>query len=89
MIWLLICLIKKINPIVTELFIRVKKLNISLVFFTQSDFAVPENIRLNSTHYIIMKILNKQELQQIAFNHLSDIDFMNLHKNVLQSQVLF
>ena len=89
MIWLLICLVKKINPIVTELFIRVKKLNISLVFFTHSDFAVPENIRLNSTHYIIMKILNKQELQQIAFNHLSDIDFMNLHKNVLQSQVLF
>ena len=89
MIWLLICLVKKINPIVTELFIRVKKLNISLVFFTQSDFAVPENIRLNSTHYIIMKILNKQEIQQIAFNHLSDIDFMNLHKNVLQSQVLF
>ena len=89
MIWLLICLVKKINPVVTELFIRVKKLNISLVFFTQSDFAVPENIRLNSTHYIIMKILNKQELQQIAFNHLSDIDFMNLHKNVLQSQVLF
>ena len=89
MIWLLICLVKKINPIVTELFIRVKNLNISLVFFTQSDFAVPENIRLNSTHYIIMKILNKQELQQIAFNHLSDIDFMNLHKNVLQSQVLF
>ena len=89
MIWLLICLVKKINPIVTELFIRVKKLNISLVFFTQSDFAVPENIRLNSTHYIIMKILNKQELQQIAFNHLSDIDFMNLHKNVLQRQVLF
>ena len=89
MIWLLICLVKKINPIVTELFIRVKKLNISLVFFTQSDFAVPENIRLNSTHYIIMKILNKQELQQIAFNHLSDIDFMNLHKNVLQNQVLF
>ena len=89
MIWLLIRLVKKINPIVTELFIRVKKLNISLVFFTQSDFAVPENIRLNSTHYIIMKILNKQELQQIAFNHLSDIDFMNLHKNVLQSQVLF
>ena len=89
MIWLLICLVKKINPVVTELFIRVKKLNISLVFFTQSDFAVPENIRLNSTHYIIMKILNKQELQQIAFNHLSDIDFMNLHKNVLQSQVFF
>ena len=94
MIWLLICLVKKINPIVTGSFIRGKKhlsevKNISLVFLTQSDFAVPENIRLNSTHYIIMKILNKQEIQQIAFNHLSDIDFMNLHKNVLQSQVLF
>ena len=89
MIWLLICLVKKINPIVTGSFIRGKKLNISLVFLTQSDFAVPENIRLNSTHYIIMKILSKQEIQQIAFNHLSEIDFMNLHKNVLQSQGFF
>ena len=89
MIWLLICLVKKINPIVTGSFIRGKKLNISLVFLTQSDFAVPENIRLNSTHYIIMKILSKQEIQQILFNHLSEIDFMNLHKNVLQSQGFF
>ena len=60
---------KKLNPIVTELFIRGKKLNISLVFITQSYFPVPKNIRLNSTHYFIMKILNKHELQQIAFNH--------------------
>ena len=65
----------KLNPIVTELFIRGRKLNISLVFITQSYFAVPKNIRLNSTHYFIMKIPNKQELQQIAFNHSSDIDF--------------
>ena len=73
---------KKLNPIVTELFIKGRKLNISLVFITQSYFAVPKNIRLNSTHYFIMKIPNKQELQQIAFNHSSDIefqDFMNLY----------
>ena len=66
---------KKLNPIVTELFIRGRKLNISLVFITQSYFAVPKNIRLNSTHYFIMKIPNKRELQQVAFNHSSDIDF--------------
>ena len=66
---------KKINLIVTELFIRGRKLNIYLVFITQSYFAVPKNIRLNETHYFIMKILNKRELQQIAFNHSSDIGF--------------
>ena len=61
---------KKPNPIVNELFMRVRKLEISLVSITQSYFAVPKNIRLNSTHYfIIMKIPNKRELQQIAFNH--------------------
>ena len=54
---------KKLNPIVTELFIRGRKLNISLVFITRSYFAVPKN-RLNSMHYIIMKIPNKQELQK-------------------------
>ena len=66
---------KKLNPIVTELFIRGKKLNISLIFITQSCFAVPENIRLNSTNCFVMQILNKRELDQIAFNHSSDIDF--------------
>ena len=74
---------KKLNPIVTELFIRRKKLNVSLVFITQSSFAVPKNIRLNSTHYFVMKVPNKTELQQLAFNHSSDIDFqdlMNLYK---------
>ena len=51
MIWLLICLVtKKVNPIVTDLFIRGRKLNISLVFITESYFAVPNNIRLDSTH---------------------------------------
>ena len=58
---------KKLNLIVTELFIRGRKLNISLVFITQSYFAAPKNIKLNSTRYFIMKIPNKQELQQIAF----------------------
>ena len=74
---------KKCNPIVTELFIRWRKLNIPLVFITQSYFAVPKYIRLNSTHYFVMKIPNKRELQQIAFSHSSDIDFqdfMNLYK---------
>ena len=47
---------KKLNPIVTELYIRGRILNISLAFVTQSYFAVPKNIRLNSTHYFIMKI---------------------------------
>ena len=59
---------KKLNPIVTELFIRGRKLYIFLAFITQSYFSVPKNIRLNSTHYFITKIPNKQELQQIAFN---------------------
>ena len=71
-----------LNPIVTKLFVRAKKLNISVVFVTQSYFVVPKNTRLNSTHYFIMKIQNKQQLQQIAFNYLSDNDlehFMDLY----------
>ena len=54
---------KKLNPIVTELFIRRRKLNISRVLITQSYFTVPKNVRLNSTQYFGMKILNKRELQ--------------------------
>ena len=54
---------KKLNPIVTELFIKGRKLSISFVFITQSSFAVPKNIRLNSAHYFVMKIPNKRELQ--------------------------
>ena len=74
---------KKLNAIVTELFVGGRKLNISLVFITSPYFAIPKNIRLNSTHYFIMKIPNKIERQKIAFNHSSDIDFkdfMNLYK---------
>ena len=81
---MLICLvIKRLNPTVNELFIRGRKLNISLVFNTQSYFVVPKNITLNSTQYFIITIPNKPELQQIALNHSSDIgfrDFMNLDK---------
>ena len=74
---------KKVNPIVIELFIIGRKLNIPLAFITQSYFAVPKNIRLKSTHYFVMKIPNKRQLQQTPFNHSSDInfqDFANLYK---------
>ena len=66
---------KKLNSIVTELFIRGRKLNISLVFITQSYFKVPKDVRLNSTQFFITKIPNKRQFQQIALNYSSDIDF--------------
>ena len=69
---------KNLNPIVTELFIRGRKLNISLVFTTESFFAVPKNIRLNSTCYFVMKTPNKRDIQQIAFNHLTDFDVQDV-----------
>ena len=71
---------KKINPIVTELFIRGRKLNISIAFITQSYFKAPKDVRLNSTRFFIMKIPSKRELHQIALNHSSGIDFKNLMK---------
>ena len=71
---------KKLNPIITELFIRGTKLNISIVFITQSYFKVPRDVRLNSVHFFIMRIPNKRELQQIALNHSSDIDFKDFMK---------
>ena len=64
---------KNLNPIVTELFIRGRKVNISLVFTTQSYFDVPKIIRLNSTHYFIMKVLNNLELQQTALSYSSGL----------------
>ena len=82
----------KLNPIVTELFIRGRKLNIPIVFITQSYFKVPKDIRLNSTHFFIMKIPNKRELQQIALNHSSDIDFkdfMNIYKKCTKEPYSF
>ena len=74
---------KKLDSIATELFIRRTKLNISLVFITQSYFKVPKDVRLNTTHFFITKIPNKRELQQIILNHSSDIstkDFINIYK---------
>ena len=65
---------KKLSPKVTELFLRGRKLNISFVFISQSFFKVPKTVRLNVTHYLIIKI-PKRELQQIASNHSSDTDF--------------
>ena len=64
---------KKVNSIVTEFFIRGWKWSISLVFITQLYFRVPKDIRLNTTYFIITKILSKRELQQIAINHSSGI----------------
>ena len=75
--------IKKVNPIATELFIRGRKLNVSLDFIAKFHFAVPKSIRLTSTHYFVMKIPNNIELQQIALNHSSDTEFqdvMNFYK---------
>ena len=74
---------KKLNPIVTELFVRDRKLDISIVFIAQPNFRVPKDVRLNSTHFFIMKIPNKRELWQIALNHSLDIhfkDFMKIYK---------
>ena len=77
---------KKFKAIIKELFIKLKKcrkLNISLVFITQSYFSVPKDVRLNSIHYLIMKVNNKRELQYIALNHSADIDyhdFINIYR---------
>ena len=70
---------KKLNSI-KKLFIRERKPNISLVFITQSYFKVPKNVRLNTTHFFIMKIPNKRELQQIAMSHSSDKNFKDFIK---------
>ena len=71
---------KKLSPTVTELFLRGRKLNISIVFISQSYFKVPKTIKLNATHYFIVKIPNKRELQQIASNLFFDIDFIGFMK---------
>ena len=71
---------KKFKDMIKELFITCRKLNISLVFITQSYFSVPKDVRLNSTHYLIMKIKNKRELQNIAINPSADIDYKDFMK---------
>ena len=66
---------KELNPVIIELFNRSIKLKILMVFITQAQFKVTEDVKLISTHYIIMKTINKRELQQIKINHLSYINF--------------
>ena len=70
---------KKLNSVVTQPFIRSKKINIPIVFITQLYFKVPEDVRINSTYFFIMKIPNKRELMQIACNQSSDIDFTDFN----------
>ena len=76
---------KTLNPVATELFIRGRKLNISIVFITQSYFKVPKDVRLNSTHFLILKIPNKREILQIALSHSSDVDFKDVTKIYIKS----
>ena len=71
---------KKAQQILKELFIRSRKLNISLCFLTQSYFSVPKDVRLNCTHYIIFKLNNKRELKNIAINHSAGIDYKDFVK---------
>ena len=83
---------KKLSPKVNDLLLRGKKLNISLAFISQSYFEIPKAIRLNPTHYFIMKIPNKRELQQTTSNHSSDIDFkyfMKLYKKYTKEPYSF
>ena len=71
---------KKLSPIVPELLLKNRKLNILLLFTSQSYFKVPITIRLNVTHYFIKKINNKREFQQTVSNHSSNIDFKDFIK---------
>ena len=83
---------KKLNSIVTELFIRCRKLNISLVFITESYFKVPKDVRLNTTYFFIAKIRNKRELREITVNRSSDIstkDFTNIYRDCTAEPFFF
>ena len=83
---------KKLNLIVTKLFLRGRKLNISLGFITQSYFKVPKDVRLNTSNFFIPKIPNKREHQQIAINHSSDIntkDFVNIYRKCTAESYFF
>ena len=83
---------KKIQTTIKELFIRCRKLNISLVFIIQSYFSVPKDVRLNSTHYLIMKINNRKELQNIAINRSADIgynDFLTIYRECTRKPYSF
>ena len=83
---------KRFQAIIKELFIKCRKSNISRVFITLSYFSVPKEVRLNSTHYLIMKIHNKRKLQQIAINHSADIDykdFLKIYRNCTKESYSF
>ena len=83
---------KKIKAVVKELFIRCSKLNISLVFIPQSYFSVPKDVRLNSTHYLITKINNREELQNITITHYVDINhkyFMKIYREYTKEPYSF
>ena len=83
---------RRFQAIIKELFIRCRKLNISIVFITQPYFFVPKDVKLNSTHYLIMKIKNIREIQNIAINHSADIDyndFIKFTENVQKNHITF
>ena len=83
---------KEFQAIIKELFIRCRKVNISLLFITQSYFSVPKDVKLNSTHYLIMKISKRKELQNIAINHAPDIDykdFVKIYRKCTKNRILF
>ena len=71
---------KKSQFIIKDLFIRCRKLNVSLVFITQSHFSIPKEVRLSCTHYLIMNIHNRRELKNIAINHSAYIEYKNFMK---------
>ena len=71
---------KKFQAIMKHFFVRCRKLNISLAFITQSYYPVPKDVRLNSTHFLIMKISSKQYLQSITINSSKDLDYNDFVK---------
>ena len=71
---------KKAQQVLKDLFIRCRKLNISLCFLIPSYFSIPKDVKLNCTHYVIFKLNNKRELQNIAINHSADIDYKDFIK---------
>ena len=83
---------KKFQAVVKELFMKGRKLNISLDFITQSYFSVPKDVRLNSTRYLIMKTYNNRELQNIPINHSTDVDYkdlMKIYREGTKNRILF
>ena len=83
---------KTFQATIKEMFIRCRKLNISLVFIAQYYLSVPKDVRLNSAHYLIMKINNRKELQNIATNHSADIDykyFMEIYRECTKEPFTF